>query len=88
MEVPELYTAAAVAFDGTHADGTVELRSSDINDPPVCDPRFLSHEFERRVVVDGIRETCNLLKQPSLAKDQVRLAAGSKGTSEERFWSL
>jgi choline dehydrogenase-like flavoprotein len=44
--------------------GTISLRSSNPADAPIIDPKFLSHPFDRRVMIDGLRETMRLFKAP------------------------
>ena len=83
MNAPEEYLAHAVAFMGGQAAGEVTLRSGDPKDPPLIDPKFLNHPFDRRVAIECVREALELLDLPALAKDQVRLARGPIGGSDE-----
>ena len=83
MKAPEEYLAHAVAFMGGQAAGEVKLRSGDPKDPPLVDPKFLDHPFDRRVTIESVREAFELLDLPALAKDQVRLARGPRGRSDE-----
>lgn len=85
MKAPEQYLATAVAFPGTQGTGEVKLHSSDPNEHPVIDPKFLSHAFDRRVAIESVRETLEFLDQPVLAKDQLRLAAGPTGLSDDEI---
>lgn len=80
---PEHYISLAVAFDCVAAGGSLTLGSGNIDDPPVIDPKYLSHPFDRRVAIEAVRETLGLLQQPNIFKDQVRLAVGPKSTSDE-----
>jgi choline dehydrogenase len=48
--------------------GTVRLRSSDPEDPPLLDPRFLSAESDLRRLVRGIRESLAIAATPPLDK--------------------
>ncbi len=84
MQAPEKYIAIAAAFDGNYAArGTVTLRSQFPQDPPVIDPKFLAEPFDRRVAIEAVRESLELLDSPDLAKDQVRLAAAPEDRSDE-----
>ena len=70
---------------GGQASGEVKLRSRDPKDPPLVDPKFLSHPYDRRVAVESVREALEFLDLPGLAKDQVRLAAGPTGRGDEEI---
>ncbi|KAM0803866.1 glucose-methanol-choline oxidoreductase [Usnea florida] len=83
MKAPEEYLATAVAFMGGQAAGEVKLRSGNPKDPPLVDPKFLNHPFDRRVAIESVREAFELLDLPALAKDQIRLARGPIGRSDE-----
>ena len=61
---------------GAESSGTVTLQSTDPKDPPLIDPNFLSHPFDRRVVIECLRDALDFLDQPFLAKDRERLAFG------------
>jgi len=54
-----------------------------------CNPRFLGHEFDRRVAVDSLREVLKVLKQDGFVKDTIGVIAGPQGESDEellRYW--
>lgn len=68
---------------GFLSSGTVSLRSNHPNDDPVIDPRFLSHPFDRRLVVECMRDALDFLDQPFLAKDRERLVDGPGGMGDE-----
>ena len=70
---------------GSQVAGEVKLRSGNPNDPPLIDPKFLSHPFDRRVAIESVRETLEFLSLPGLAKDQIRLATGPSGRSDEEI---
>ena len=68
---------------GGQAAGEVKLRSGNPKDPPLIDPKFLNHPFDRRVAIKSVREAFEFLDLPALAKDQVRLATGPMDRSDE-----
>ena len=70
---------------GGQAAGEVKLRSGDPKDPPLLDPKFLSHPFNRRVAIESVREALEFLDLPGLAKDQIRLATGPTGRSDDEI---
>lgn len=85
VQAPEKYLATAVAFMGGQAAGEVKLRSKDPKDPPLINPNFLSHPYDRRVAIEAIRGALDFLDLPGLAKDRVRLATGPTGRSDEEI---
>ena len=69
--------------------GTVTLSSSDPADPPLCDPKFFSNPFGRRVAVEATREAMVVADSPEFQKDTVGLLHGPKSTNEEdilQYW--
>ena len=75
----------ALAFMNGQAAGEVKLSSKDPKDPPLLDPKFLSHPFDRRVAIESVREALEFFDMPGLAKDQVRLATGPQLRSDEEI---
>ena len=59
------------------------LSSADPKDPPAIDPKFLAEPFDRRVAIEAVRESLELLDSPHIAKDHIRLAAGPEDRSDE-----
>ncbi|KAG8527105.1 uncharacterized protein KY384_008534 [Bacidia gigantensis] len=80
---PDNYIATGVAPMGTLSSGQVKLRSSNPQDPPLIDPKFLSHPFDRRNAIEAVRETLNLLDLPDLRKDRMCFAEGPDGQTDE-----
>lgn len=48
--------------------GSVTLRSADPRDLPVVDPNFLAEPEDLRVAAEGVRLSCEIFGQPSLAR--------------------
>lgn len=68
--------------------GTVRLRSSDPNDPPVVDPRYLTDpdRADERALLAGMRLTRKLAQQPALARWlQAEVAPGPVVRSDEQL---
>lgn len=61
----------------------MKLSSSDVKDPPIIDPKYLTHPFDKRVAIESVRETVAFLNQPLMAKGSLRFAAGPEGESDE-----
>ena len=70
---------------GAETSGTVTLQSTNPKDPPLIDPKFLSHPFDRRVAIESIRDALDFLDQPFLLQDRERLAFGPKGLSDDEI---
>ena len=69
--------------------GTVTLSSSDPADPPLCDPKFFSHPFGRRVAIEATKEAMGVINSAEFQKDTVGLLHGPKSISEEditKYW--
>ncbi len=57
--------------------GTVRLRSTDPEDPPLLDPRFLSVESDLRRLVSGVRESLAVAATPPLDRWIAGIGAGT-----------
>ncbi|KAL4865926.1 hypothetical protein BDV12DRAFT_210807 [Aspergillus spectabilis] len=69
--------------------GEVRLQSSDPAVPLLFNPDFLSHEYDRRVAVESIREILAVTEHESFKKDTLGVIAGPKSASEEdilEYW--
>lgn len=47
--------------------GTVKLRSANADDAPHIDPQFLTHPFDRRTMIEGVRQLMSILTAPVFA---------------------
>ncbi|KAJ1322824.1 choline dehydrogenase [Microdochium nivale] len=70
------YAAVIVFYYNAQARGEATLQSADPAVPLRFDPRFLDHEFDRRVAVESLRETLRVLEQESFTRDTVAQIAG------------
>ena len=69
--------------------GTVTLSSSDPADPPLCDPKFFSHPFGRRVAIEATKEVMAVVNSAEFQKDTTGMLHGPKSMSEEdimQYW--
>ena len=48
--------------------GTIRLRNTDLDAPPIIAPNYLSTDDDRQVAADAIRVTRRLMKQPALGR--------------------
>jgi choline dehydrogenase-like flavoprotein len=65
--------------------GTVTLQSSDPSQSPLIDPKFLTHPFDRRTLIDGIREVMRVLRTPIFATRTLK-TLGPANKSDEAIW--
>ena len=70
---------------GAQSSGNVKLCSTDPREPPLVDPNFLSHPFDRRVAIECMRDALDFLDQPCLAQSCERIAVGPQGRSDEEI---
>jgi choline dehydrogenase-like flavoprotein len=86
---PTLTYFTVVAFGMVpQSRGTVTLKSTNPADPPLCDPNILSHPFDKINMIDTVRQCCDLLASPSLAKDVVKPFIAPKSNSDEDIWQF
>lgn len=63
--------------------GEVTLQSSDPNVPLLFNPKFLSHPFDRRAVVESLRDSLRVTKHEAYSKDTVAELVAPKSDSDE-----
>jgi choline dehydrogenase-like flavoprotein len=64
---------------------TVLLQSSDPTAAPLIDPKFPTHPYGKRVIIDGMRETMRLLSTPVYASKTIQKLF-PKDNSDETIW--
>lgn len=76
--------ASALAFNmAVQSRGNVTLKSADPNDPPVSDPNFMSHPFDRLTMIDGVRRVHKWLTHPLMSPEPVAQLQVPKSDSDE-----
>lgn len=80
------FVGAICILDNAQSTGTVTLNSTDPNDAPVIQPNFVTHPFDRKVLIDGIRQTTRLLQAPVYAKDTIEVLGPDPEGSDEAIW--
>ncbi|QDS72994.1 hypothetical protein FKW77_008946 [Venturia effusa] len=78
-------TVAAFAMT-PQSRGSVTLRSADPADPPVSDPKLLSHPYDRRNMIEAVRKAYNFIISPEMAKDSVKPLVAPLSDSDEDIW--
>lgn len=77
-------TVSAIALImNPQSRGEVSLRSSDPLDPPLIDPRFLSHPFDRKAITEAMREMLRYFQAPIFKDRTVRQIAWPESDSDE-----
>lgn len=65
--------------------GSVTLQSSDPSSAPLIDPNFLTYAYDRRAIIEGIREIRRMLSAPVYAKHTLE-HRGAKDDSDDAIW--
>lgn len=63
--------------------GEVTLRSVDPNDAPVINPKYLEHPYDRKALLESIRETMRFQQHSAIGKYLKEYVQGPKSTSDE-----
>lgn len=61
-----------IANMNVQAKGSISLKSANPQDDPVINPNLLGHEFDRRVMIEGVKEAMRLLTDSPL-KSQIQM---------------
>jgi hypothetical protein len=61
--------------------GSVTLKSADPNDPPIIDLNVLDHPYDRRVLIEALRESYRFLQSGIFPVDKI--LDGPKSDSDE-----
>lgn len=65
--------------------GSVRLHSNDPSAAPLIDPNFLSHAFDRRFLIEGMKVTKRLLTAPLYAEKTLKTYI-PVDDSDEAIW--
>jgi choline dehydrogenase-like flavoprotein len=65
--------------------GSIRLRSTDPSAAPLIDPSFLSHTFDRRILIEGMKVTKRLLSAPVYAEKTLQTYMPAND-SDEAIW--
>lgn len=66
--------------------GEVTLASGDPRAPPRCDPRLMSHPFDRRNMIEAVKRSWEALEAEPLARHVVGDFSVPGGRSDEEVW--
>ena len=83
-ELPGNETLKAIALImNPQSRGVVSLRSNSPSDPPVIDPKFLSHPFDRRAIIEAMREMLRLFQAPIFKTRTIQHITWPEGDSDD-----
>lgn len=68
------------------SQGEVCLNSSDPKDAPLIDPKFLSHPFDKKSMIESMRTLMEYLEAPVFQKNTVKMIGCPKSMSDEDIW--
>lgn len=85
MKPHERFIGAISLVFNPQSKGEIILQSSDPTKPLVFDPRFLTHPFDRRVMIEGIRQSMAILSAPVYADKAIKWI-GPDNQSDEAIW--
>jgi choline dehydrogenase-like flavoprotein len=66
--------------------GEVILNSADPTDAPIIDPKLMSHPYDRRVMIEGMRSLMEFLEAPTFKKTTIKPVGWPKSKSDEDIW--
>ncbi|KAH7072667.1 GMC oxidoreductase-domain-containing protein [Paraphoma chrysanthemicola] len=80
------YLGAICLIMNPQSRGSVTLESSNPSVPPLINPNFLTHPFDRRVIIEGVRETMRIQRSPVYASRTLE-TLGPEDDSDEAIWT-
>jgi hypothetical protein len=80
-----VFLGAICLIMNPQSKGSVRLHSSDPANAPLIDPSFLSHNFDRRVLIEGMKETKRLLSAPVYSEKTLKTYMPADD-SDEAVW--
>ncbi|KAL9603440.1 MAG: hypothetical protein Q9219_001127 [cf. Caloplaca sp. 3 TL-2023] len=83
LQPPDLYLATGVVFPASETGGTIRLRSADPSSPPLIDPNFLEHPWDRYLATQAVKETLEFLQSPLLKEGQLGMVGGVEEMGDE-----
>ncbi|KAK8138560.1 FAD/NAD(P)-binding protein [Apiospora sp. TS-2023a] len=66
--------------------GTVTLKSANPREAPIIDPKFLTHPFDRRTAIEGMREMLRFFQAPTWKRKTVRHVSWPQDSSDKAIW--
>lgn len=79
----EAIVSAIALIMNPQSRGVVSLQSSDPLAPPMIDPRFLSHPFDRKAIIEAMREMLRYFQAPIFKDRTIRRIDWPEDDSDE-----
>ncbi|KAH6718962.1 glucose-methanol-choline oxidoreductase-like protein [Leptodontidium sp. MPI-SDFR-AT-0119] len=86
LQPTDSYLTALAFVMNPQSYGEVTLNSADPLDAPKADPRLVSHPYDRRVLIEGVRKLMDYLEAPVFKKSTVKMIGCPKSRSDEDIW--
>jgi choline dehydrogenase-like flavoprotein len=86
LKPTDSYLTALSFVMNPQSTGEVTLNSANPSDAPKVDPKLLSHPFDRRVMIEGMRQMMDFLEAPSFKKSTIKMIGCPKSRSDEDIW--
>ena len=80
------FVGAICILDNAQSQGSVTLKSTNPDDAPIIQPNFVTHPFDRKVLIDGIRQTTRLLQAPVYARNTIERLGPAADATDEVIW--
>jgi choline dehydrogenase-like flavoprotein len=66
--------------------GSINLQSSDPEMPPMIDFAFMSHPYDRRILIEGVRHAMQFVKTRAISKYWKSSINVPKSEQEQDIW--
>lgn len=86
LSYDESYIGGIALNMNPQSKGTVTLGSANPLDPPVIDPRLLTHPYDRRVLIESVRDTMKFFSTPIFKSKTLRTVSWPEDDSDEAIW--
>ncbi|KAL5117207.1 hypothetical protein ACEQ8H_004896 [Pleosporales sp. CAS-2024a] len=82
----ESFLGAICLIMNPQSKGSITLQSADPATPPLINPSFLTHPFDRRALIDGLREVMRIQRAPVFAARTLK-TLGPADDSDAAIWA-
>lgn len=86
LQPTDSYLTALAFVMNPQSYGEVTLASANPLDAPKADPRLVSHPYDRRVLIEGVRKVMDYLEAPVFNESTVKMIGCPKSRSDEDIW--
>jgi choline dehydrogenase-like flavoprotein len=89
-KAPEGYSYATYSLFlmNPQSRGSLKLKSSDPKDPPLIDPAFLNHPWDKANMINVVRKTMELTQIPGMKDYFVKFSLAPKSSSDKDIWEF